>query len=107
MRNRAWDLLDVVRLNLGADDAVGVACAAFNCYRSDIYTAISMVGDRVGDIRRYLERTLGSGSRSEPPVVVEPAMAGLPPAWSSVPKAAPPPEGNADYRARVTRSDEL
>lgn len=54
-----WDLVDAARLNLGDDYDVYVLCAALSCYRTDIYTAVSMVGDKIGDIRRYLDRTLG------------------------------------------------
>jgi Protein of unknown function (DUF3606) len=71
-----WDLVDAARLNLGDDYDVYVLCAALSCYRTDIYTAVSMVGDKIGDIRRYLDRTLGPRAGIELPEAAQVPMTG-------------------------------
>ena len=93
-----WDLVDAARLNLGDDYDVYVLCAALSCYRTDIYTAVSMVGDKIGDIRRYLEKTLGPRAGIELPETARAPTAALPPSWVSNPK------GPAPQRTGVDRS---
>ena len=98
-----WDLVDAARLNLGDDYDVYVLCAALSCYRTDIYTAVSMVGDKIGDIRRYLDRTLGPRSGIELPEAALAPTAGLPPSWASSPQAAAQQRIGVDHSARGAR----
>lgn len=83
-----WDLVDAARLNLGDDYDIYVLCAALSCYRTDIYTAVSMVGDKIADIRRYLDRTLGPRTGIELPEAALAPTTGLPPSWASSSQAA-------------------
>jgi Protein of unknown function (DUF3606) len=107
-----WDLVDAARPNLGDDYDVYVLCAALSCYRTDIYTAVSMVGDKIGDIRRYLEKTLGPRTGIELPEAARVPTAGLPPSWASIRKAPAPQRtgavssaGGARLGAASARSD--
>lgn len=82
-RGEAAEGLDVVRLNLGDERELDVVCAALNCRKTDLIAAVSTVGDRVHDVRRYLEKALGPRSGIE--TAMRPAArvsTRLPPRWT-------------------------
>ena len=57
------DWLDDPRLDLADRQEIEVLCAAFACRPTDVYEAVSMVGDKFRDVRRYLASSLGSDRR--------------------------------------------
>ena len=70
---------DDSQLNIGDRNAVDALCIAFGCSTSDVYTAVSMVGDRMRDVRRFL------AALTEPrpaPLDVVSKGAPLPPIWA-------------------------
>lgn len=52
------DWLDNPRLDLADRHEIEMLCAALNCRLTDVYVAVANVGDALGDVRRFITRTL-------------------------------------------------
>jgi hypothetical protein len=87
---------DVVRLNLGDDRELDLICAALGCRRTDIFVAVSAVGDIVDDIRRYMIETLGPQTTATPAAPAVQALAKIPPPWPSSYETPTPDEINLE-----------
>lgn len=59
------DWLDDPRLDLSDRQEIEVLCAALGCQPTDVYEAVSMVGDKFRDVRRYLESLLRRDGKSQ------------------------------------------
>jgi hypothetical protein len=66
-------------VNIGDRNAVDSLSTAFGCRPQDVYAAISTVGDRLGDVRKFLEM-LARCNRKPMAPVSEGAL--LPPIWA-------------------------
>jgi len=68
------------RLNLGNRHEIDALCRSLRCRPTDIYTAVAMVGDRLTDVRRYLDKALAANTDSEETPKNQ-TSSSLPPAW--------------------------
>jgi hypothetical protein len=70
---------DAARVNLGDRNSIDAVCAAFRCVPTDVYVAVSMVGDRICDVHRFLAALTQPHSGPLAPI----SKGGpLPPIWS-------------------------
>ena len=71
---------DEARLNIGDRNAIDSLSTAFGCRPQGVYAAVSTVGDRLRDVRKFLE-VLARHNRKPLAPVSESAL--LPPIWAS------------------------
>lgn len=74
---------EAARLHIENDREVAIFCAALNCLPRDIYVAVSMVGDKVRDIRSYLAKVLDRTRQCATQAPTQPRPRSLPPIWQS------------------------
>lgn len=74
--------LDFARLDLGNRHQIDTICVAFDCLPTDVYIAVSMVGDKVTDVRRHLLQRLGRDDDGRPRLRA--VARALPPPWPTV-----------------------
>ena len=59
---------DGARVKLCDRNSIDALCAAFHCAPTDVYVAVSMVGDRICDVHRFLTSLMESCAESPAPV---------------------------------------
>jgi hypothetical protein len=58
---------DASRVNLGDRNSIDAVCALFRCAPTDVYVAVSMVGDRICDVHRFLAMLMEPGREKRAP----------------------------------------
>jgi hypothetical protein len=55
------------QLDLGDRNSIDAVCALFRCAPTDVYVAVSMVGDRICDVHRFLAMLMEPGREKRAP----------------------------------------